>query len=203
MRTLTELQHDALTEIFNISIGRAAAAMGKIVQNEITLMVPSFDFLILGDAANILGKPSYERISAVSQKFNGPFSTEAILMFPEEKSLEIVRMMLGGDYPLSELSDLEQEAMSEVGNIILNACISTIANISGEQFSSSLPQFRLGNSHQILCNNHPTGCDEMVLFVHIDFLITRQSIHGYLAFLMSLPSIDGLIDMVDRFCACN
>ena len=200
MQALTELQHDALTEIFNISIGRAAAAMGKIVHNEISLMVPRFEFLNVRDVAKTLGEFGDKRISSVSQKFNGPFSTEAILMFPEEKSLEIVRMMLGGDYPLSELSDLEQEAMSEVGNIILNACIGTIANISGQKFSSSLPEFRIGKSQNILCDNTP--CDEdMVLFIHINFIITRQSIHGYLAFLMNLPSIDGLIKMVDRFLA--
>ncbi len=200
MQALTELQHDALTEIFNISIGRAAAAMGKIVHNEITLMVPRFEFLNVRDVAKTLGEFGDQRISSVSQKFNGPFSTEAILMFPEEKSLEIVRMMLGNDYPLSELSDLEQEAMSEVGNIILNACIGTIANISGQKFSSSLPEFRIGKSQNILCDNTP--CDEdMVLFIHINFIITRQSIHGYLAFLMNLPSIDGLIKMVDRFLA--
>lgn len=199
MIALTELQRDALTEIFNISIGRAAAAMGRIVHNEITLMVPRFEFLSLGDAARNLGQSGDERVSSVSQNFNGPFSTEAILMFPEEKSLEIVRMMLGGDYPLSELSDLEQEAMSEVGNIILNACISTIANISGQKFSSSLPVFRMGSSQQILCSNPPPSSDEMVLFVHIDFLITRQSIHGYLAFLMNIPSVAGLIAMVDAF----
>ncbi len=200
MQALTELQHDALAEIFNISIGRAAAAMGKIVHNEISLMVPRFEFLNVRDVAKTLGEFGDKRISSVSQKFNGPFSTEAILMFPEEKSLEIVRMMLGGDYPLSELSDLEQEAMSEVGNIILNACIGTIANISGQKFSSSLPEFRIGKSQNILCDNTP--CDEdMVLFIHINFIITRQSIHGYLAFLMNLPSIDGLIKMVDRFLA--
>lgn len=200
MQALTELQHDALTEIFNISIGRAAAAMGKIVHTEITLMVPRFEFLNLRDVARTLGEFGDKRISGVSQKFNGPFNTEAILMFPEEKSLEIVRMMLGGDYPLSELSDLEQEAMSEVGNIILNACIGTIANISGQKFSSSLPEFRLGKGQNILCDNN--SCDEdMVLFIHINFIITRQSIHGYLAFLMNLPSIDGLIKVVDRFLA--
>ncbi len=200
MVALTELQRDALTEIFNISIGRAAAAMGKIVHNEITLMVPRFEFLSLRDVTKNLGEFGDKSISSVSQKFNGPFNTEAILMFPEENSLEIVRMMLGGDYPLSELSDLEQEAMSEVGNIILNACISTIANISGQKFSSSLPQFRIGKSQNILCGNIPCG-EDMVLFIHINFIITRQSIHGYLAFLMNLPSIDGLIEVVDRFLA--
>lgn len=198
MITLSEIQHDALVEIFNISIGRAAAAMSGIVNEEITLAVPSFRFMTVRDAAKELSAGEERRICGVTQSYKGAFDAEAILMFPEEKSLEIVRMMVGESFPQSELSGLEEEAMSEIGNIILNACIGTIANIVGGNFTSTLPAFRIGTSAEIL-HAEKTGADDFVLFIFIDFIMEKREIHGYVAFLMNVPSIAGLLQSVDRF----
>lgn len=198
MIALSDIQHDALVEIFNISIGRAAAAMSSIVSEEITLAVPSFRFMTVGEAAESLCTGEGRRICGVTQSYSGTFDAEAILMFPEERSLEIVRMMVGESFPLEELSDLEQEAMSEIGNIILNACIGTIANIVGGKFTSTLPAFRLGTSREILHVDDKKS-DDYVLFIYIDFIMEKREIHGYVAFLMNVPSIAGLLDSVDRF----
>lgn len=198
MVTLSEIQHDALVEIFNISIGRAAAAMSSIVNEEITLAVPSFRFMTVGEAAEVLCDGEGRRICGVTQTFSGTFNAEAILMFPEERSLEIVRMMVGESFPLHELSELEQEAMSEIGNIILNACIGTIANIVGGKFTSTLPVFRLGTSREILHADEKIA-DDYVLFIYIDFIMAKREINGYVAFLMNIPSIAGLLESVDRF----
>jgi len=70
-------------------------------------------------------------VCGVAQDFSRPFNTEAILMLPEDHSLEMVRMMLGGSYSMDELSELEQEAMAEIGNILLNACIGSMAKAPG------------------------------------------------------------------------
>lgn len=202
MLSLDTVQNDALTEIFNISLGRAAAALGKLVKAEIIMRVPSFQFLSLTAAAEQLNGLGQQHICGVSQRFEGLFAADVILMFPEERSLEIVHMMLDNDlYGLSELSELEQEAMSEIGNIIINACIATIANISGTHFSSTLPIFRRGSSLEILksSNNTSNTRDEGVLFVYIDFNITQRQITGYLAFMMSIQSAQGLVQTINRF----
>ena len=58
----------------------------------------------------------------------GPFSGRALLIFPEAQSLELVRSIVGAEHSLEDVIDLEQEALAETGNIILNACLATIAN---------------------------------------------------------------------------
>lgn len=197
MLTLSEMQHDALVEIFNISIGRAAATMSRMVNEEITLSVPSFNLMNRRAAAEFLDGGSARRICGVSQTFEGSFNADAILMFPEEKSLEIVRMMVGEAVPLEALSELEQEALSEIGNIILNSCIGTMANIIGGKFTCSLPTFHLGTSREILHTDE--NGDEFVLLLHIDFIMERHQIQGHVAFLMNIPSLEGLVESVDRF----
>ena len=197
MIILSEDQLDALVEIFNISIGRAAAALSSIVNEEITLAVPSLQFLQASEAGQRLGFDSH-RIFGVVQDFDGPFQTEAILMFPEDRSLEIVRKMLGESYSIDELSDLEQEAMAEIGNILLNACMGSIANLTNAHFDSTLPEVRLGFGDDLLRVKERCANDT-VLLVYIDFIIATRTIQGYMAFLMDVPSINGLIESVDRF----
>ncbi|GGY52451.1 chemotaxis protein CheC [Pseudoduganella albidiflava] len=209
MVALTELEHDALVEIFNIGVGQAAAAMSGIVGEEVTMSVPSITFLSRSEAAQLLeeahrnnqGSPdnsSNERICGVSQHYEGAFSTEALLMFPEDKSLEIVRLMVGEAVPLAELSGMEQEAMSEIGNIILNSCVGTLANIFQQELHGSLPVYHVGSSDEIL-DATGTRADTVVMMLHIDFILEKHQIHGYVAFILDVTALTDLKEQIDRY----
>jgi chemotaxis protein CheC len=200
MFKLTELQHDALVEIFNIGVGHAARAMSEIVNEEVTMSVPSITFVNRADAGQMLGNQDGSRVCGVSQHYEGAFATEAILMFPEDKSLDIVRLMVGESVPLKELTEMEQEAMSEIGNIILNSCVGTLANIFSQELSGSLPAYHVGTSEQILCASGGPA-DALVLMLHIDFILETHQIHGYVAFILDLSALQDLREQIDRYLA--
>ncbi|WP_194724806.1 chemotaxis protein CheX [Noviherbaspirillum malthae] len=200
MFQLTELQHDALVEIFNIGVGQAAAAMSRIVSEEVTMSVPEITFQRRAEVAHTLGAQEGRRICAVAQQFSGAFNTEAFLMFPEEKSLEIVRLMVGQSLSLEELSEMEQEAMSEIGNIILNSCMATLANASGKELQGSLPMYRIGTGNDIL-GQPGKQWDGVVMTLKIDFNIERHHIYGYVAFLLDLPALQDLTQYIDSYLA--
>lgn len=198
MFNLSEIQHDALVEIFNIGVGHAAAAMSGIVNEEVTMSVPSIQFVNRLDAASMLVNNESRRICGISQHYQGAFTTEAILMFPEDKSLEIVRLMVGETVPLKELTDMEQEAMSEIGNIILNSCVGNLANIFEQELQGSLPVYHIGTSEDILT---ATGnqSDAVVLMLHIDFILEKHQIHGYVAFILDVTALHDLQFQVDKY----
>jgi chemotaxis protein CheC len=200
MFKLSELQHDALVEIFNIGVGHAARAMSEIVNEEVTMSVPAILFLNRADAAKMLGNKDGERVCGVSQRYQGAFSTEAILMFPEDKSLDIVRLMVGESVPLKELTEMEQEAMSEIGNIILNSCVGTLANIFSREMSGSLPEYHVGTSADILIGT-TAQADTIVLMLHIDFILETHQIHGYVAFILDLTALHDLQEQIDLYLA--
>ncbi|MDQ1816292.1 chemotaxis protein CheC [Massilia sp. CCM 9210] len=200
MFNLSELQHDALVEIFNIGVGHAAKSMSEIVNEEVTMSVPSISFLNRAEAAEMLGNKDSARVCGVSQHYEGAFKTEAILMFPEDKSLDIVRLMVGESVPLKELTEMEQEALSEIGNIILNSCVGTLANIFAQELSGSLPEYHVGTSEEILSATGGLG-DTVVLMLHIDFILEKHQIHGYVAFILDLTALQDLQDQVDRYLA--
>lgn len=198
MFKLDDLQHDALVELFNQGVGQAAAAMSRIVHEEVTMSVPMISFQSRGEVSNDLGSAEERRICAITQNYSGAFDTEAILMFPEEKSLEIVRLMVGQSFSMEELTEMEQEAMSEIGNIILNCCMSTLANVTGKELHGSLPVYRVGTGDEILriTSNPWNG---LVLTLKIDFNIEKHHIHGYVAFLLDISALEGLQAYLDQY----
>jgi chemotaxis protein CheC len=202
MFNLSELENDALIEIFNIGVGQAAASMSAIVNEAVRMSVPSISFIPRAEAARLLGKSdgAPERICGVSQHFAGAFETEAILMFPEDKSLEIVRLMVGESVPLKELTDMEQEAMCEIGNIMLNSCVGTLANIFQRELQGSLPQYHVGTSDEILTATG-SAAGSVVLMLHIDFLLEKHQIHGYVAFVLDLSALHDLKEQINLYIA--
>jgi chemotaxis protein CheC len=201
MIRLSELELDALVELFNIGVGQAASAMSEIVNETVTMSVPSISFLSRSAAAKLLTTKSTGsgRICGISQRYTGAFQTDAILMFPEEKSQQIVRLMVGQAMPLEELSQMEQEAMSEIGNILLNSCVGALANIFERELNGSLPDYRVGYSDDLMSS---AGAPEaMVLMLHIEFTIERQQISGDVAFIMDMTALEDLKAHVNSYLA--
>ena len=190
---LSELEADTLVEVFNIGVGHAAAAMSAIVNEEVRMSVPAIRFTKRSAAASELGVGI--SLCGISQSYQGAYATEAILMFPESASFEIVRLMVGDLIPVDELGEMEREAMSEIGNIVLNACVGTLANVFQKELRGSLPSYRVGTSDYIL-NPSRDGADPTVLMLRIDFSLERHQILGYLAFILDLSALCDLREQI-------
>ncbi|AVM72689.1 chemotaxis protein CheX [Magnetospirillum gryphiswaldense] len=200
---LNEVQRDAVTEIINIAIGQAASALSQLVEDEVRLSVPLVHFLTPDQAAIRLDEETGGGESvAVRQTFQGRFNGDIMLIFPERRSLHLVRQMLGDDLPLDQLTELEQEALMEVGNIILNACLGSLANQLGMGVESSLPCYIRGRGGRILDTGDRSGTggdSEMVMFLHVDFAVKSKDVHGYLAFVMDITSAHHFVDAVHAY----
>ncbi len=197
MTELDELQRDALGEIFNIGVGRAASSLSQIVNDEVMLSAPCVMVVPHEKAAEILLGTEFRQFSTVSQTFTGPFDAEAMLVFPESNALEIVRLMVGPHMSIQELSEFEQEAMCEVGNIILNACMSSLADLLHISFDSTLPQHRFGDTESIELLEGDE--DHMVVLLQVDMTISQQCIQGHILFLLSVTSMVNLVSCLDQY----
>ncbi|HEY1042958.1 MAG TPA: chemotaxis protein CheC [Telluria sp.] len=199
MHALSELQQDALLEIFNIGVGQAAAALSGIVNEKVTMAVPTLSFLDRAEVPGLLGMGKDARTCAISQHFRGAFETSAVLLFPEHKSMELVRLMLGESTPLAELSAMEQEALSEIGNILLNACIGALADIFDRELCGSMPRYLAGTSAEVLAAACGCSGDTRVLMLHIDFALERHQVDGYVAFILGMGALAQLRAEVDGY----
>jgi chemotaxis protein CheC len=190
---LSELELDAITELVNLGVGRAALNLREMVGRQIILSVPEVGLIPRTTAIQILSQQKgLEKLVAVHQVFEGDITGRALLIFPETNSLELVRAVTQGDLEIEDIIDLEQEALAETGNVILNGCLATIANELNRSFRISLPEILRGDSHDLFNLAPPPQAGEAVLFVHINFSIHERDIRGYIAMLMDLPSLAAL-----------
>lgn len=204
MMELTELQRDALTEMFNIGVGAAADLLSQMVGESVRLSVPLVEFTSESKAKAYYLEREQRPLCAVRQRYVGEVTTEALLMFPEENSLELVRIMVGADLPLQALTEMEQDAMAEIGNIILNAVISSMANTLSLHFEGALPQVSILSAEDLFVSSEPTGpADEAgsLMALNIDFFLSARKVSGYLAFLLDIPSGTVMVQRIDAYIA--
>lgn len=199
MDALTELHLDALTEVFNIGAGRAAASLSEIVGDEVKLSVPLIEIKKTSEADQVLMEFNSVRFGAVSQQFTGPFEADAVLLFTEAHALEIVRDMMGSQMSIEELAEFEQEAMCELGNIILNACLSAMADMLHISLNSSLPSYKIATTEEIFKAIIEASDQPYVLVLHIDLKIEKRQSEGNLIFLLSSMSLQNLVIQLDKF----
>ena len=196
---LTDIEQDALAEIANMGVSRAATSLRQMLGEQVGLSVPAVHVVTREVAARLVERGNPRRLVAVQQSFEGPFSGRALLIFPEAQSLELVRSVVGDEHSLEDVIDLEQEALAETGNVILNACLATIANVLRQTMRMSLPSVIRGSGAMLFAE--PGGSDSMVLFLYIDFTIKKRDMHGFIALLMDLPSIVAMKAVVQDFIA--
>lgn len=196
---LTEIERDALAEIVNIGVGRAAKNLSVMIKAPVQLSVPRAELLPRVEAAAVLAGLGSTDLVSVGQEFEGAFSGLALLIFPEANSLELVRAVVGESMELDEIIDLEQEALAEIGNVILNGCLVVVANMLKRGLTMSLPRVTRGSGPRILAADAPSSAGEPVLFLRIDFKVAARNIDGYIALLMDLPSLSSLRTLIRHF----
>ena len=195
---LTEVEEDALAEIANLGVSRAATSLRQMLGEQVLLSVPKVQIVERQTASALVQRGSgLARFVAVQQSFSGPFAGKALLIFPEDQSLELVRTIVGEEHSLEDVIDLEQEALAETGNIILNACLATIANLLRRTMNMSLPAVIRGSGETLF--GDPAEKDNLVLFLYIDFRTKARNIQGFIALLMDLPSITALKTIVTDY----
>jgi len=199
MLQLSTEESDAFNEVFNIAMGRAAQALSRLVRSEVGLSIPELDFISLSQVKEILSKDSDESSCAVYERFAGTFGGNALLVFPSVDSFELVRAIFpdSADDFTDSLSELEQEALLEMGNIILNACVGSIANLTGASFSTDVPIFLQGSFDEILERTQDVDSGEY-LFMRMRLQVHVRSMTGYVAFVLDISSLETFRDCIHK-----
>jgi chemotaxis protein CheC len=199
LMSLDELELDALTELVNIGVSRAAASLRKMVHKQVLLSVPAVEIVTRRSAAALIGQRETENLVAVEQEFEGPFSGRALMMFPESNGIHLVRAILGDEVSQADIVEMEREALAETGNVILNGCLGSMANMLQQGLTMSLPDVRRGTSETLFEIAAGQDDESFVLFLYIDFSVLERDVRGYIAMIMDLTSLAVLKRLIASF----
>ena len=111
--------------------------------------------------------------------------------------MELIRALVGAELSPDDIIELEQEALAETGNILLNGCLSTMANSLQRNLTISLPEVIHGEGADFFRPN--SAAHETVLFIYINFAVKQRDIQGFLAMILDLPSLVMLEKLLDAY----
>jgi chemotaxis protein CheC len=197
---LTPLQHDALIELLNIGFGRAASSLSELTGHRVLLEVPQVSIHPMDQLDVVLRQFVSDEVASVHQIFSGPVAGDALLIL-DHSAAGMLKELLTGEPPLPLPIDASaREVLTEVGNILLNACLGTFGNILKVQVSFSVPQINLETLHEVM-RSLLIGQEGMryALVVHAGFKLRDAEVRGYLVIVLSVASLDRLIRAVEEW----
>ena len=133
-------------------------------------------------------------VATVHQIFSGPVDGDALLVL-DRNSAAILKELLTSEPPLPlEIDRSAREVLTEIGNILLNACLGTFGNILKVKVSFSVPHLTLDTLESVVgsITVDRTGL-RYALIVHSHFRLRNSSLTGYLVIVLGVGSIEMLI----------
>lgn len=196
---LTEWQEELLKETFNLGVGKASAAIGELAECEVELTVPEVYLCALQQLIDDIVEEEGDHLSAVTQSYSGPFEGTAMMLYSEDASLDLVRLIMGSDTPSEQLSELENDALCEVGNIVLNSCLSSLGGLFEAEIETELPELVTGKTDNVLTLEGLLQKDKKVVFLKMGFRVETGQLQGYLSFILDTDKIQKLLDCLEVY----
>jgi chemotaxis protein CheC len=186
-------QEDAIREIFNIGIGRAAARLSELLGTRIEMAVPRVTLRLLDAAAEPELSSNGSPAVVIIQDFRGPLSGRSALSLPQASALRLAQLLGEVAEPVDEL-DLEMSGiLTEVGNIMLNSVLGAIANMIDTHLVYTIPHFYSARHASVLLSQGSLDPGAL-LTADADFRVRQDSVHGSLLVAMETCGIEAILD---------
>lgn len=198
---LTDFQKDALTELINIAFSRTAASLSELTGNRVDLDVPEVATHPISHLSPALERFVSGDVATVHQIFAGPLAGDALLLLNYDGAVNLVKVLTGGAGDgVKRFGVSAKEVLTEIGNILLNACLGIFGDLLQIRFSFTVPRLHL-DALGTLLNSLVIGKDDLhhALVVGAKFRLRQSEINGCLVIILALPSLDLLVRAVENW----
>lgn len=195
---LSDLQKDALTELINIAFSRTAASLSDLTGNRVELDVPEVSVLPISKLAKGLSRFVQGEVATVHQIFSGALAGDALLLMNHEGAVTLVEMLTGAPSPAVKLGASSKEVLTEVGNILLNACLGIFGDILRVHFSFTVPRLHLEALGHLL-DSLVIGKEGLhfAFLVGAKFRLEGSEVKGCLVIVLGIASLNQLIKAIE------
>jgi chemotaxis protein CheC len=195
---LNATQKDAVTELINIAFSRTAASLSELTGNRVELEVPEVSVHPIQELSRALTRFVEGDVATVHQIFSGALSGDALLLMNHEGAATLVGLLTGADPLARRLGASSKEVLTEVGNILLNACLGIFGDLLKVHFSFTVPQLHLDSLAHLL-GSLVIGKEELhhALLVGAEFRLQQSELRGCLVIVLGVASLDQLIKTIE------
>lgn len=202
VKQLTEKQQDALSELLNMGFARTATSLSKLTGDRVLLDAPYVSIHPIEVLSQELANFITGEIATVQQIFTGNVSGNALLLFNYDGAC-ILSNLIDPDVDIANKQNINypnSEVLTEIGNILLNSCMSVFGNILHIHISFSVPRLYLealdGLLHSLVIKEQEM---RYAMLVYTSFHLKETAVKGYMIMILSVVSLDNLLDAVENW----
>lgn len=197
MIKLSEVEKDALIEIGNIGMSRAGKQLSILLNSAVNITIPKINLLAAKEIPNEGFFDVDRNLAYVCQSLSNDLIGRAVLIFNREHTSMLTHAIIGDMPKLSEkeVRACEQEAMLEIGNIIITSCISAIVNMLDKKVKLSTPLYN-EDTIKNLIDEQVNSLEEYareVFMIATKLETTSRDISGKLVLILTDNSIVNLL----------
>ena len=143
---LDPFQKDALAEFGNIGAAHAATSLSEMLMSPIEMTVPEVQAIDIADLHNHI---SNEISAIVVFQIQGEVADGGyvVVSMPKETVIQLTNQMLGTTDIDREITEMDQSAAIEIGNIMISAFLDATAELLGIVMLPSPPALAIDMAH--------------------------------------------------------
>ena len=197
---LSPAQHDALVELLNIGFGRAGASLSSLTGHRVLLEVPHVAIHPIDHLNDTLGEYMKGEVASVHQEFGGPVGGDAMLILDPVAATTLKELLTNEPALPLALDASAREVLTEVGNILLNACLGTFGNLLKVPVSFSVPDIDIASIRSVVERLiGPNDTFRYALVVTAGFRLRDAEVTGYVVIVLTVQSLTRLLVAVEQW----
>ena len=191
---LSEHERDVLAELASMGVNSSATALSELLGTSVSLVIPKIDVRRVEMAKDGIGDPEAVVAAIYSQVFGK--NSSVLIMFPKKSALELVcALQKKTGRPPAQFSDMDKSAFDEMGNILVAAYLSAIANFLKTRIAQGIPNTVVDMAGSVVdaaIVQIATGTNEVIV-TDAQFTIGKKMIGARIYFLFEPDVVDGLL----------
>ncbi|KPK31575.1 MAG: hypothetical protein AMK70_12305 [Nitrospira bacterium SG8_35_1] len=202
---ISDEELDILQEVMNIAFGKASAAQAEIIDIYVVLSIPDIRLMKTEEVPGYIEAEinDFKNISVIKQNYTGKFHGSALLFFPGGAGKKLFPLFDSDQAaaPESESLDFvpEKETLLEVGNILIGASVSKVAELLDDEVSYRPPRIIVESRPGDIVDWDLAEPEGPAILMRTVFSFDNRDISGLLFLIPSYKSFEWLKKALHAF----
>jgi chemotaxis protein CheC len=196
---LSEEQLDTLKEVQNIGAAHASAALEQMLGMRASITVPKAMYPLPVEKLHTLFGDEGDPIILVFFRVFGDAKGKMLLGFTEDQALLITNTLLGRDDCDGELTEDQESALKEVGNILTGSYLNAISRFVDFNLVPSIPYIAHDMIGAVISPFviEISKTSDYALVVETEFVLDKKSIAGTFLTIFERDSFIAVLEALD------
>jgi chemotaxis protein CheC len=201
---LTEEQKDAFQELGNIGASHAATTLSTMLQTTILMNVPEIRILSVDEIGDYIGNGD-STFAIFTMEGEIQQAGYVILQVMNESVIQISAIMLGMPSEPREMNEMDESAITEIGNIMVSAFLDGTAELLDIIMLPSPPRTVMGRASTVISDVAHSGdinCDNIVFF-KTEMICNDYSLQCNILMMPSQSVLSDILEMLENLIKIN